>query len=124
VNIPNIEEGAFMLTPPILARIFLGNITKWNDPILLALNPGLALPNVDITLIIRGDSVTLNSVLHAGLSFVSEEWKNKVQLGSDGLTIKWPYTTKLIERDDFFSHGTAMATVGIPLLPSFDSFID
>jgi len=48
VNIPDVQVNQLKLTGPVLADIYLGNITKWNDPAIAKLNPGVKLPRLDI----------------------------------------------------------------------------
>src|SRR3989454_10632616 len=49
VNVPGIKPGDLKLTGPVLAEIYLGKIKKWNDPVLASLNPGLKLPDQEVT---------------------------------------------------------------------------
>ena len=87
VNIPGIEAGKVRFTGPLLADIFLGKLTKWNDPAIVALNEGVALPDLRITVVHRSDGsgTTFNFVNY--LSKVSPEWKEKV---GEGTTVVWP----------------------------------
>ena len=87
VNLPGIEAGKLRLTGPILADIFLGKLTKWNDPAIAAINEGLALPDTRITVVHRSDGsgTTFNFVNY--LSKVSPEWKAKA---GEGTTVVWP----------------------------------
>lgn len=55
VNIKGLKPGELKLTGPIIARIYLGEITKWNDPAIVALNPGLTLPDRAIAVVYRSD---------------------------------------------------------------------
>lgn len=87
VNIPGLKQGDVKLTGPILADIFLGKVSKWNDPVIAAVNPGLAFPNLKITVVHRSDGsgTTFNFVNY--LSKVSTEWRTKV---GEGTAVKWP----------------------------------
>jgi phosphate transport system substrate-binding protein len=87
VNLPGIAPGKIRFTGPILADIFLGKIAKWNDPALVAINPGVKLPDSRITVVHRSDGsgTTFNWVNY--LSKVSPEWKTKV---GEGTSVKWP----------------------------------
>ena len=87
VNVEGIAAGAMKLDGDTLANIFLGKITRWNDPAIVALNGGLALPDARITVVHRSDGsgTTFNFVNY--LSKVSPEWKNGV---GEGTTVKWP----------------------------------
>jgi phosphate transport system substrate-binding protein len=72
---------------PVLADIFLGKITKWNDPALIKLNPGVKLPNADITVVHRSDGSGTTFVWTNYLSKVSPEWKTKV---GENTSVSWP----------------------------------
>ena len=87
VNIPGLKQGQVKLTGPIIADIFLGKITKWNDPAIAAVNPGVAFPSLKITVVHRSDGsgTTFNFVNY--LSKVSLDWRNKV---GEGTAVKWP----------------------------------
>ena len=87
INIPGIAAGKIRLTGPVLADIFLGKLTKWNDPALVAINAGVALPDMRITVVHRSDGsgTTFNFVNY--LSKVSPEWKTKA---GEGTTVVWP----------------------------------
>lgn len=87
VNLPGIENGKVRFTGPLLADIFLGKVTKWNDKALSDLNPGISLPDANITVVHRSDGsgTTFNFVNY--LSKVSPEWKTKV---GEGTSVKWP----------------------------------
>jgi phosphate transport system substrate-binding protein len=66
------------LTGPIVADMFLGNITSWNDPKIKALNPGVNLPDTKVTPVYRSDGSGDSFVFTSYLSAVSPEWKSKV----------------------------------------------
>ncbi|AKC87532.1 phosphate ABC transporter substrate-binding protein PstS [Pseudoxanthomonas suwonensis] len=87
LNVAGIAPGALKLDGATLADIFLGKISKWNDPAIAALNPGLALPDQKITVVHRSDGsgTTFNFVNY--LSKVSPEWKTKV---GEGTSVQWP----------------------------------
>lgn len=87
VNIPGLKQGQVKLTGPILADIFLGKLTMWNDPVIAAVNPGVAFPAQKITVVHRSDGsgTTFNFVNY--LSKVSLDWRNKV---GEGTAVKWP----------------------------------
>ncbi len=87
VNLPGIETGKLKLTGPVLGDIFLGKVAKWNDPAIVALNDGLALPDTKITIVHRSDGsgTTFNFVNY--LSKVNPEWKEKV---GEGTSVQWP----------------------------------
>ena len=74
-------------TPEALAGIFLGKITKWNDPVLQNANPGIKLPSRDIIVIHRSDGSGTTYVWADYLAKVSSEWKTKVGVAA---AIIWP----------------------------------
>ena len=75
------------LDGPALANIYLGNIKKWNDPALVALNPGVTLPNGDIQVVHRSDSSGTSYHFTDYLAKVSDTWKSKVGVGK---AVSWP----------------------------------
>jgi len=87
VNISGIASGQLKLSPANLADIYLGKITKWNDPKIMADNKGLNLPNDDITVVHRADGSGTTWIFTNYLTKVSGEWKDKV--GNDK-AVQWP----------------------------------
>ncbi len=87
INVPGIKPGQMVLSGPVLADIFLGKITKWNDPAIKKLNPGLDLPNMDITVVHRSDGSGTTFIFTDYLSKVSPEWKSKLGVGK---AVDWP----------------------------------
>lgn len=87
VNIAGVPAGAMKFDAAVLADIFLGKITMWNDPRIVALNGGVQLPSQKITVVHRSDGsgTTFNFVNY--LSKVSPEWKAKV---GEGTQVNWP----------------------------------
>jgi phosphate transport system substrate-binding protein len=75
------------LTGPVLAGIYLGQITHWNDPAITALNPGLTLPNARINVVHRSDGSGTTYIFSNYLSAVSPAWAAKVGTGK---TLTWP----------------------------------
>src|SRR5512137_2200755 len=75
------------LTPDVLAGIFLGTITKWNDPAIAKLNPGVTLPDAAITVVRRSDGSGTTYVFTDYLSKISPEWKEKAGTGK---SVSWP----------------------------------
>jgi len=71
----------------LLADIFLGNVKKWNDPAIAKVNPGAALPNLDITVVHRSDGSGTNFIFCDFLSKVSPEFKQKVGAST---SVNWP----------------------------------
>jgi phosphate transport system substrate-binding protein len=74
-------------TGPLLADIFLGKITKWNDPAIAKVNTGVTLPNMDITVVHRSDGSGTSYIWVDFLSKVSPEWKQKVGVAT---SVNWP----------------------------------
>jgi len=79
--------GELNFTQKALAAIFLGTITKWNDPEIAKANPGINLPNADIVVVHRSDGSGTTYIWTDFLSKVSDEWKNKV---GKGTSVNWP----------------------------------
>lgn len=90
VSVQGIKGGDLKLTGPVLADIFLGKISKWNDKAIAALNPKLALPDQPIAVVRRADGSGTTFIFTNYLSKVSEEWKTKV---SEGTAVQWPTGT-------------------------------
>lgn len=86
-NLPGIAAGTLTLDGPTIAKIFLGAITRWNDPAIVNLNPHLALPPAPITVVHRTDASGTTFIWSDYLSKVSPEWR--VRMGED-LVIDWP----------------------------------
>jgi phosphate transport system substrate-binding protein len=86
INIEGIKSGQLKLTGALLADIFLGKITRWNDKALKELNPSLALPDAAISIIHRSDGSGTTFLFTHYLSQVSPEWKSSV--GSDS-SVAW-----------------------------------
>ncbi|HBN54640.1 MAG TPA: phosphate ABC transporter substrate-binding protein PstS [Stenotrophomonas sp.] len=86
-NVPGLQPGALKLDGPTLANIFLGKISKWNDPAIVALNAGLALPDLKITVVHRSDGSGTSFNYTNYLSKVSADWKSQV---GEGTTVQWP----------------------------------
>ena len=85
-NIPGVTEE-LKFTPELLANIFLGKITSWNDAALAKANPGVNLPNQPIIVIHRSDGSGTTYIFTDYLSKVSTDWKNQV---GKGTSVKWP----------------------------------
>jgi phosphate transport system substrate-binding protein len=84
-NVPGADSLKF--SGATLAGIYLGNIKKWNDPALVKDNPGVKLPNEDITVVHRSDGSGTSFVFSDYLSKVSPEWKTKVGVNA---SVNWP----------------------------------
>ncbi len=87
VNLDGVPPGVLKLDGELLAGIFLGKITKWNDPALTGLNPDVALPDSDIAVVHRADGSGTTWIFTNYLSKVSKTWEEKVGCGR---AINWP----------------------------------
>jgi phosphate transport system substrate-binding protein len=85
-NLPNVAEG-LKLTGAVLADIFLGKITAWNDPALMKLNPDAKLDNTPIAVVHRSDGSGTSDIFTTFLSQTSPDWKSKV---GNGTSVNWP----------------------------------
>lgn len=86
-NIPGIPSKALKFTGPVLADIFLGKITKWNDPQIQALNPGKTLPSANIVVVHRSDGSGTTFVWTSFLSKESAQWNQQVGASK---SVPWP----------------------------------
>jgi phosphate transport system substrate-binding protein len=87
VNVEGAAPGQLRLNGAVLADIFLGKITNWNDPAIAALNSGLTLPSRNITVVRRADGSGTTFLFTDYLSQVSKEWAKQVGLGK---AVAWP----------------------------------
>jgi phosphate transport system substrate-binding protein len=87
VNLDGIAPGAMKLTGPVLGEIYLGKIKKWNDKAIADLNPGLKLPDENITVVRRSDGSGTSFLWTTYLSQVNPEWKEKVGAAT---AVAWP----------------------------------
>lgn len=87
VNIQGVAPGQLKLTGQLIADIYLGKITKWNDAALKAINPGVNLPDAAIAPVRRADGSGTTFIFTNYLSKVSPEWKEKV---GEGTAVNWP----------------------------------
>ena len=85
-NIPNLK-GDLKFSGPLLADIYLGKVTKWNDPAIAKLNPGVTLPATDITVAHRAESSGTTYIWVDFLSKTSPEFKTKVGVNT---AVSWP----------------------------------
>jgi phosphate transport system substrate-binding protein len=86
INLKGIEPGQLRLTGTVIADIFLGKITKWNDNAIKVLNPTLALPEQAITVVRRADGSGTTFIWTNYLSKVSKEFKDTI---GDGTAVNW-----------------------------------
>ena len=87
VNVAGVSPGGIRFNGTVLADIFRGQIKRWNDPAIAALNPGLALPDQAITVVRRSDGSGTTFNFTNYLAKVSPEFKAKV---GEGITVRWP----------------------------------
>ncbi len=87
VNLPGIKPGQMTLDGPTIADIYLGKITKWDDPAIAKLNPGLKLPSTAIAVVHRSDGSGTTFIFTDYLSKVSPDWKSQV---GEGTSVQWP----------------------------------
>lgn len=87
VNLQGIKPGDLKFSGKLLADIYQGKITKWNDKAIAELNPGVALPDQDIGVVRRADGSGTTFVFTNYLSKVSPEWKEKI---GEGTAVQWP----------------------------------
>jgi phosphate transport system substrate-binding protein len=85
-NLPEVKD-TLMLTPDVLAGIFLGTITKWNDPRIAAINKGVKLPSTGILIAHRSDGSGTTNIFTTYLAKVNPDWSTKVGKGS---AVNWP----------------------------------
>lgn len=85
-NLPGVDQG-LRFTPDVLVDVFMGRITKWNDPRIAALNPGAQLPTTDVLVVHRSDGSGTTFIFTDYLSSVSETWRNGPGRGKD---VNWP----------------------------------
>ena len=87
VNLQGVKPGEIRLTPELLADIYLGKITKWNDRRLIELNPGVEFPEDSITVVHRSDGSGTTWIFTNYLDKVSKEWHDKAGFGT---AVNWP----------------------------------
>ena len=86
-NIPGIAPGQLKLNNDVLSDIFRAKVTKWNDPAIASVNPGIKLPDTAITVVYRSDSSGTTAVFTDFLAQVSSGFKGVV---GSGKTVNWP----------------------------------
>lgn len=87
INVKGLTPGQLKLTGAVLADIYLGKITHWNDAAIKSLNAGLTLPDSPIAVVRRADGSGTSFIFTNYLSKVSPEWKSKV---GEGTAVNWP----------------------------------
>jgi phosphate transport system substrate-binding protein len=91
-NVDGFAQGEMRITGPVLAEMFMGTISKWNDPKIAALNPGKTLPDQVITVVHRADGSGTTFNWTDYLSAVSKPWADSV---GKGAAVKWPAPTSV-----------------------------
>jgi phosphate transport system substrate-binding protein len=92
INLDGFKPGELRVTGPVMAEMFLGTISKWNDSKLAALNPGKKLPDQLITVVHRADGSGTTFNWTDYLATVSKDWADKVGRGA---AVKWPAATSV-----------------------------
>ena len=87
VNIDGVAAGQLKLTSDVIADIYMGKITKWDHPSITAINPGLKLPNANISVVHRSDGSGTTFIWTNWLSKTNQEWADKIK---DGTAVRWP----------------------------------
>jgi phosphate transport system substrate-binding protein len=87
INIAGVQPGTLKLTGEIIAQIYSGDIKKWNDPRIVALNAGMALPDATINVVYRSDGSGTTFVFTEYLSKVSADWRAKIGTNT---SVQWP----------------------------------
>lgn len=87
VNIDGLQPGQLRLTGAVLGDIFLGKVATWNDPAIIALNPGVSLPNGKISIVHRSDGSGTTFNFSNYLSKVNADWKSRI---GEGTSLQWP----------------------------------
>lgn len=87
LNVQGIGQRGLRLTGPLLADIYLGKITRWNDARIRELNPGVTLPDATINVVYRSDGSGTTFVWTEYLSMISEEWRTRIGTNT---SVQWP----------------------------------
>ncbi|TPW33310.1 phosphate ABC transporter substrate-binding protein PstS [Martelella alba] len=90
-NLDGVTE--LKLSRDVYSKIFLGEITKWNDPAIAAINEGVDLPDEDITVVVRSDSSGTNFNFTNHMAAISDDFKTKVGAGK---TVSWPNASNFV----------------------------
>jgi phosphate transport system substrate-binding protein len=91
-NLEGFAPGSIRITGPVLADMFLGKVSTWNDAKITALNPGKTLPNTPITVVHRADGSGTTFNFTDYLATVSKDWADTV---GKGAAVKWPASTSV-----------------------------
>jgi phosphate transport system substrate-binding protein len=90
VNVPGVKAGALRLDARVIADIYLGRVRRWNDAAIATLNPGIALPRANITIVHRDDGSGSTALFTRYLAHASDEWRDRI---GSGFTVAWPEGT-------------------------------
>lgn len=85
-NLPGIDKG-LVFSGDLLVNIYMGKVTRWNDPAIKTLNPGLDLPNLPITVVHRSDGSGTTNIWTSYFTRISDEWANNIGFGT---SVNWP----------------------------------
>lgn len=108
VNLPRLKDGQLRLTGEVLARLFMGQITRWNAPEIAALNPDLALPDLPVRIAVRSDGSGTTYNFADYLGKVSPQWKATYGAKT---SIAWPQGVLAFKGSEGMARGV-QATVG------------
>jgi phosphate transport system substrate-binding protein len=86
-NVPSLGDAKLKFDGNVLVEIFMGRVTKWNDPKIAALNPGVKLPDLDLIVVHRSDGSGTTYTFTDYLNKFSREWKDKVGYAT---SVSWP----------------------------------
>jgi phosphate transport system substrate-binding protein len=92
INVEGIKPGQIKVTGDVLAQIFMGTISKWSDAKIAALNPGVKLPDTNITVVHRADGSGTTAIFTDYLAKVNADWKKNVGAGA---AVKWPAASSI-----------------------------
>ncbi|QWD88470.1 phosphate ABC transporter substrate-binding protein PstS [Polynucleobacter sp. MWH-CaK5] len=92
INVEGIKPGQIKVTGDVLAQIFMGTISKWSDAKIAALNPGVKLPDANITVVHRADGSGTTAIFTDYLAKVNADWKKTVGAGA---AVKWPAASSI-----------------------------
>ena len=92
LNVDGIKPGQLKLTGDVLAQMFMGYIVNWNDKQIAALNPGVKLPDANITVVHRADGSGTTAIFTDYLAKVNANWKKEVGAGA---AVKWPAASSI-----------------------------
>jgi phosphate transport system substrate-binding protein len=92
INVEGIKPGQIKVTGDVLAQIFMGTISKWSDAKIAALNPGVKLPDTNITVVHRADGSGTTAIFTDYLAKVNPDWKKTVGAGA---AVKWPAASSI-----------------------------